>query len=212
MEADQWAAWAAVVQAAAVAPALIVATAALRGERNDRQVDRVLALHQELVAGDLGEVRLRLSERVRREGPGRGEPLRRDELDSSARRDLAHLLSYFERVEAARLAGSVNRELLTELIGRHAAWFDIGIAYDNRKIREALHSLAMAVNEHACAGMDRRVHLSDWGASRRSDFSELTRERYRDLCVLTTPGAARWEWLNGPSKPRVASAYRGDPG
>src|SRR6266704_6667697 len=68
MNADWFAALAGAIQALGVVPALAVGAMALRGDRNDRQVDRVLELHQELVGSELDVDRRQVARRARETG------------------------------------------------------------------------------------------------------------------------------------------------
>jgi hypothetical protein len=141
LDADQYAAFAGAIQALIVVPALIVGVATLLSDRHDRRVDRVLEFHQELVSGELQAARTRLTRHLREHGTG-GKPRRvtRDELKSdpalkeysgtsefSPTGDFNQILRYFERVDCARLANSVDLPLLAELVGRHAVWLDLAI-------------------------------------------------------------------------------------
>jgi hypothetical protein len=56
------------IQALGVIVAVHIASVTLVGERRDRQVDRVLALHAELVTGELGVASTRLIGHLRKRG------------------------------------------------------------------------------------------------------------------------------------------------
>src|SRR4051812_39242888 len=53
-----------------------------------------------------------------------------DNNDESPNEDRAVLLRYFERADAARLAGIVNPALFHTLIGPHALWWDAALWND----------------------------------------------------------------------------------
>jgi hypothetical protein len=138
---DSLADTAAVVQTAGVLIGVTLAVATLRGDRRDKQVDRVLELHREWMSGDLHDARIRLHEHLRwddgtgdfrilpfsdlRRGPTRekypaGTP-------STPIQDAGIILRFFERANAARAAGAVHQQLFFRLVARHAAWWNLAI-------------------------------------------------------------------------------------
>ncbi|MGI5245691.1 hypothetical protein [Dactylosporangium sp. CA-139066] len=198
MDANLVAALAGVIQAAGVIPAVVVGAMALRGDRNDRQVDRVLELHRELVGGDLNDDRHELTVVAKSLGKPIPQPVPlKDSADKNDVR-VVRVLRFFERVEAIRISGAANVPLLVELLGRHAAWLDVALAYDDSSNpRRAMHSLANASNEFANSrrNVDRYPYLAEWGDSRKEAFSPALLESYKNLCLQTTPSAATWRWL-----------------
>lgn len=199
MDAEWLAAWAGLVQVIVVVPAVLLGAETLRRDRKDRRTDRVLALHQELV-GDLNETRRDLNDRVRGAGSPITQPITVKEPGKSADRGIAQMLRFFERSDEMRLAGAVDDALLIKLIGSHAVWWDIAIAYDETsRPRRVLHRFAIAANEYAHARRTHRRHpeFADWGRTRRLDFSDEMLTAYQELCSQSAPSARQWAWLRG---------------
>lgn len=186
------------LSAAFVCSALVVAVLTLLSNRRDRQTDRVHSLHQELTAGDIGEVRVRLGNFLRRaSGPtghardvpwrNGGDPVRvvapDDLLDgplshyspesenslATPRRDLTLLLRFFERARIAQTAGAVDDAAFCVLIGRHATWWDLAIVDDGGTSRVPLAELARWANDYAEAH-PQKDGMSNWSSSRQRDF------------------------------------------
>ncbi|MBV1853396.1 hypothetical protein [Catellatospora tritici] len=152
------------VQAVGVVAALGLAAATLARDNRDRRVDRVLALHQELMTGDLWQARQRLVTHLTKLGQDqrkKGEPdrvrrvtrtdLRRDgdasvyaDGTGSPRIDADLIVRFFERAEAARRTHSLHLPLFGELIGRHALWWNVALIADDRTwtSRQSLTELA----------------------------------------------------------------------
>ena len=104
-----------------------MAALSLLADSHDRRVDRVLEFHQQLTSGELQAARLRLVGHLRNHGAsGKVNRATRDDLrtdpvlsryagDASKIRpidDINLMLRFFERVNAARIASSVNLPLL----------------------------------------------------------------------------------------------------
>jgi hypothetical protein len=201
------------VQALAVVPAVIIAAMTLSRDRKDRRVDRVLALYEELV-GDLDDVRREVVDRVRLnrlrlKGERISQSIGTEEPGSAADKQVGKLLRFFERAEAMRVARSVDMRLLTDLVGSHAAWWDIAIVYDETsKARRALHRLALASNQYAEVRRANRrfTQFSDWGRSRAADFSPQMLNAYKDLCRRSNPRCSSWSWLQ-----RISDESAGNP-
>lgn len=189
LKADQYSALASAIQALAVVPAITAAALSLLADSHDRRVDRVLEFHQQLTSGELQAARLRLVGHLRRHGSsGKARQATRDELradpvlsrytsDANKIRpidDINLMLRFFERVNAARIAGSVNLPLLVELVGRHAGWLDQAIGQEDQVPRAPLHDLATWANEFAVANQGKYPYLSNWGSNRAEDFAEST--------------------------------------
>jgi hypothetical protein len=199
VDPDWIAAIAGVAQGIGVLPAVVIGALALRGDRNDRKVDRVLALHEELT-GELDEVRRAVTTRIAANGKPIAQPLIYKQPGHPTDREIGQLLRFFERVEAVRLAESIHMPLLTELVGRHAAWLDIAILYiADSKSRQALHDFATAANDFAQRNLTNKKYpyLQGWGESRRRDFAPPVLEDYKALCIAKHSTAARWSWLQG---------------
>ena len=171
------------VQALGLVVALLIAALALTGDQNDRRVDRVLQLHEDLVSGDVGAARSRLAYHLRTLGPeheGRRYVLQptQDQLvhdrklhrysdheattDSTPREDRVMLLRFFERADAARREKTVHLPLLHELIGSHALWWDAALWLEDheRSHRRALRDLAQWVSDYA--SIHQCSYVSSW--------------------------------------------------
>lgn len=185
LKADQYSALASAIQALAVVPAITVAALSLVADSHDRRVDRVLEFHQQVTSGGVQAARLRLVHHLRGHGTnGKVRQTTRDELradpvlskysgDASHIRpidDVNLVLRFFERVNAARIAGSVNLPLLVELLGRHAGWLDLAIGPEDQVPRAPLHDLATWANEFATTHQDKYPYLRNWGSNRAEDF------------------------------------------
>lgn len=113
LDAQRYAAYAAGLQALGVLVALILAGVALRSDRHDKQVDRVLLLHSELVNGETQAARIRLVDHLRRCGGGQhmrsvtlselqrapGLSGYRDNRTSTPLHDANTVLRFFERAK-----------------------------------------------------------------------------------------------------------------
>ena len=190
---DQYQALAGGVQALGVSVALIVAAAALRADRTDRRVDRVLQLQAELLANDLYNVRRRLVDHLRASSTNSrtrrvslaelaGDPMLSKYSGSDAafdpRNDARRLIRFFEQANAARQGGVVDIPLFHELIGRQATWE--AVAFSKEPMEPSLvplFDLADWANEYASRLQNRRPphYMKSWGDSRRRDFGILYR-------------------------------------
>jgi hypothetical protein len=84
----------------------------------------------------------------------------RKDPSHSPRSDILLILRFFERVNAARLAGVIEGALLVELIGRHAAWWDEAIQYTgDEPPRVSLRDLSTWANEFASANQEKYLYL-----------------------------------------------------
>jgi hypothetical protein len=133
------------LQAVGVVLALGLGAATLRRDSHDRRVDRVLALNQELMSGELWHARQRLAEHFKtlRAGPADAfGVVTRDQLfgdpaigkyasaEGVPGEDVDRLVRFFERANSALATRAVEPDLFAQLIGRHANWWDHAIAYD----------------------------------------------------------------------------------
>jgi hypothetical protein len=140
------------MQALGVIVALGAAAATLRADSRNRTLDRVLALHQELMSGEVGAARVRLVRHLRGHERGIKRPTTLQELrngnlaaysakgmrlDSDSVKahrpdlDLNILLRYFERADSAREAGAVYLPVFADLIGGHAEWWNRALVDDD---------------------------------------------------------------------------------
>jgi hypothetical protein len=185
--------WATAVQAIFVVMALLVAAASLRvavatleSDSRDRRVDRVIALHEELMSGTTGGGRSRLARLLRSRGSaGVCLQVSRDQLrgntdvsaydeasdkaSGSPAHDLTLLLRFFERADIARTAGTLDELLLVALVGRHAGWWDLAIARDDNTARIPLQRLAGWCQQYVDEHPDEEI-LAGWGRMRALDF------------------------------------------
>lgn len=192
---DVQSAWAATLQAIGLVGTLLfaaqgirVAAETLESDRRDRRVDRVLAFHEELIAGPTGEARSRLARLLREKGGPDGAVLQvsKQQLsddpmlqkypeehgaaaDATPRRDLTLILRLFERVHIAHEAELLDEHLLAVLIGRHAGWWDLAIAEEEDTARRALKRLATWSDGYPGAQED-HPDLENWGQSRKIAF------------------------------------------
>ena len=195
LKADQQGAWAASLQAVGVVASILIAAGSLRigaealaSDRRDRQVDRVLALHEELTTGPTGEARSRLSRFLRSHGPdvNRARQVSRAQLRdtnadvntyddpdeaqiSTPSHDLTRILRLFERVRIAHAAGSLDDLMMVALIGRHAGWWDLAIARDSETARVPLERLADWCKKYQQRHASEPL-LEGWGDARGKAF------------------------------------------
>jgi len=183
---EAYTAYTSAIQAFGVVIALGLGVWTLKTDSRDRRVDRVLALHQELTTGEVGEARSRLAHHL---GAG-SEPrvirrASRNQLKSdpalqnykplvegqSPDHDLTLLLRFFERVHVAQLRGSLDDLMLTALIGRHVDWWDSAIDREERAARLPMAQLSDWTNSYAERHSTNRA-LENWGRTRSHDFPD----------------------------------------
>ncbi|NAS21569.1 hypothetical protein GT755_07705 [Herbidospora sp. NEAU-GS84] len=185
MSAQEFAALAGIIQALAVIPTVAIGAYALLRDSRDRRIDRVLSFHQELMSGEIGAARNRLGTHLRNLGvEGRPLQIKRLDLlkDSKLGRYIDHeeagpfsdatlLLRYFERANAARSAQSIYAPLFVELVGRHAAWWDMVFEDEGDRVpRAPLAELAAWSNQYAAKKRNVYPYLRNWGTNRTEDF------------------------------------------
>jgi len=179
--------FAAALQAVGILGAAALAVETLKSDRHDKLADRSLSLHRELTGGELGEARRRLALHLRRFGTDR-EPVRQvliSELrdmpqyatyappvssGSSPFQDANLLVRFFERCRLVQRSGSIDEPIFVELIGRHAAWWNLALLPDHTNARLALHRLADWANDYAVTRHAKYDYLNNWASERRLDF------------------------------------------
>ena len=154
---------AAMVQSVCVVLGVALAVSTLRGDRRDKQVDRVLDLHRELMSDDLQDARTRLQEHLRinsGEGHYRVFPFATvREIPSSERYiskspdlplyDAKLILRYFERINTVVASGAVDQPLFCQLLARHALWWNQALGPAPTYVpRVALQELAEQINRY----------------------------------------------------------------
>ena len=182
------------VQAAGVVIALGLAAVTLIRDNRDRRVDRVLALHQEMMAGSVWEARYRLVDHLRRLGTnGKVRRVTHEELNhdpvvsrynpgnlGSPAQDADLLVRYFERAFAALRTDALDVPLFAELIGRHAMWWDLAIVESSHWFtRVHLSELASWTRAYVKAN-ERSLQVAGWMAAPQRDFDprlEADREK-----------------------------------
>lgn len=180
------------IQAFGVVMALAIAIFAQSGEISDRKVDRVLGLHQELTSGPTGDARTRLGWFYRaRRSDGLLPTLTRADLHSATyqdgqqsartpRLDSDRVLRFFERVNAARLRGSLDDYTAALLLGRHATWWNRAIAAETPDpTRSPLASMADWATAYAVSHADDEG-FQDWNARTDLDFGTGSLARVSD--------------------------------
>jgi hypothetical protein len=182
----RYSAYASGLQALGVLIALILAVVTIDTDRHDKQVDRVLALHHELVTGEIEGCRVRLIDHLRKRGGGRHVlPVTRADLQRDPRlssydgssaytpfHDANTVLRFFERANAAVKAGTVNRPLFHELIIRHALWWGDALRSSSTPWVgiSALDELAAWARSYQDVHGARLGYLSSWHENREHDF------------------------------------------
>jgi hypothetical protein len=186
LNSNHYSAYASGLQATGILVALVLAMITLDADRHDKKVDRVLALHQELVTGEIEGCRIRLIDHLRKRGGGRsilavtrGDLVKDPRLSSydgtsayTPFHDANTILRFFERANAAVKARTVNEPLFHELIIRHALWWDMALRSSSTPWvgRFALDELT------SWAAIYEKVHgvkleyLSSWRDNRDRDF------------------------------------------
>jgi hypothetical protein len=182
----RYSAYASGLQAAGVLVALVLAMITLDADRHDKRVDRVLALHQELVSGEIEGCRVRLIDHLRKRGGGhRIVAVTRDDLQRDPRissydgtteytpfHDANTILRFFERANAAVKAGTVNEPLFHELIIRQALWWDAALRPSSMPWvgKSALDELRSWAETYEKAHATELNYLTSWRNNRMHDF------------------------------------------
>jgi hypothetical protein len=158
---------------------------ALSSDRHDKQVDRVLLLHSELVNGETQAARIRLVEHLRRWGEGQrarivtrsellntpGLSVYQDDSSSNPMQDANTVLRFFERANAAVKWSSVYEPLFHQLIIRHARWWEVALRESSEPWagREALSELTAWGLAYETRHPE-LAYLASWQANRDRDF------------------------------------------
>lgn len=185
LNAQRYAAYSAGLQALGVLVALLLAGMALSSDRHDKQVDRVLLLHSELVNGETQAARIRLVEHLRRWGEGQrarivtrsellntpGLSVYQDDSSSNPMQDANTVLRFFERANAAVKWSSVYEPLFHQLIIRHARWWEVALRESSEPWagREALSELTAWGLAYETRHPE-LAYLASWQANRDRDF------------------------------------------
>ncbi len=196
LDPQRYSAYASGVQAMGVLIALILAMLTLGADRHDKQVDRVLALHSELVTGEVQSSRIRLIDHLRRRGGGiYVHEATRDDLQKDPRlsaydvkseytplHDANTVLRFFERANAAIKARTVYEPLFHELILRYALWWDLALLPSSTPWagRAALTELAAWGKLYEEAHGERLEYLTSWRANRAHDFGRRPGAQHSD--------------------------------
>lgn len=182
---QRYSAYATGIQAIGVLIALILAVLTLGADRHDKQIDRVLALHSELVMGEVQGCRARLTDHLRKRGGSYVQRATRDDLYADPRLstydenpehiplyDANTILRFFERANAAVKAKTVYEPLFHELIIRHALWWNDALPACSTPWagRVALGELASWGYMYEEAHGEGLVYLASWRASLERDF------------------------------------------
>jgi hypothetical protein len=173
-------------QALGVVIALALAAFTLRSDSRDRRVDRVLALHNEFMTGGVWEARHRLAHhlhalegpresRVTREAVFGDHPLLHyaEDVGAPLKIDVDLLLRFFERANAARLTGALHEDLLADLIGKHAMWWDHAFAPDEEwMLRAPLQDLSSWCHGYVESRILAQSRLREWLRPLQRDFED----------------------------------------
>jgi len=197
LDMERFKVWISIVQAVGLIMALTFTTLTFRRDSKDRRVDRVLALHAELMSDPVASARRRLVRLIRsRTKDGKVLRLSRDELrtnpeykiysfssDNHPFEDSSIVLRFFERATAALAADAVYKPLFVELLGRHATWWDIALEPEGVSVpRKPLEDLARWSNEFTREHARAFPYLEGWGVNRERDFGpNLTEEMSPDI-------------------------------
>lgn len=188
LNANQYGALASTIQAVAVVPAIAIAALALTRDSRDKRVDRVLDLHKELHSSDMEGATDRLSAHLRKHGiAGKARPTSREELrgdpvlskyssDSQFKpgADIALILRFFERADVARVSNTVEPQLLVELIGRSATWWNLAITgIKDEMPLSHLNELADWADHFALKHPNEYPYLRNWGRNRNREFGQF---------------------------------------
>lgn len=186
LNSNRYSAYATGLQALGVLIALILALITLDADRHDKRVDRVLALHQELVTGEIEGCRIRLIDHLRKRGGGRHVlAVTREDLQKDPRlshydgqseytpfHDANTVLRFFERANAAVKARTVHEPLFHELIVRHALWWNTALRSSATPWvgRSALEELTSWAELYEKVHGARIGYLASWRKNRDHDF------------------------------------------
>jgi hypothetical protein len=175
LDASQYVALAAGVQAFGVVAALVFGAATLAREAKDKRLDRVAAIFDGYQTAH-SDARYRLLGLL--EGPeGRSKPasarqIRQDPAFSqypdmpgaNPRIDAERILLFFESLNGLRCAGALDLPLAHRLFGRNILWWDFAIAYEPfTQMRDPLRDLAEWVRAYNRS--HRPAYLGEWQAS-----------------------------------------------
>jgi hypothetical protein len=183
LNAGQYQALTAGVQALGVTAALVFGAATLYSDSHSRKVDRVLDFHSALTTGDIQAARIRLLNRLREDKdtivPVSFKQLRNDRTfsvyknstEDSPLLDVNRVLRFIERANAARIAGIVDLPLFHELIGEHIIFWDHAITHDDTEsLARSLRELASWVNRYTRTTAINAGYLARWDANMRRNF------------------------------------------
>ena len=187
----RFSAYATALQAFAVLLALALAARSLSSEIRDRRLDRVIALHSNFMEGELGGARYRFIRHLRsnRSPEGRIARITRDDLmedqplaeypehywsafrDHNPRQDANLVIRHFERIDAARVAGSVDEDLLFRLLGPQAVWWDNALMWEpGRRGTWAIHRMAVWAREYVTEHPALEFPWGEWEWDIEYDF------------------------------------------
>jgi hypothetical protein len=201
LDASQYGALAAGVQAFGVVAALGFGAATLAREAKDKRLDRVAAIFDGYQTGH-SDARYRLLGLL--EGPdGISKPasLRQIRHDPAFSRypdtpgvkpsiDAERILLFFESLNGLREAGALDLPLSHRLFGRNILWWDFAIAYESSTyMREPLRDLAEWVRAYNRS--HRPEYLDEWQASLVGFCGRVGRTLIEETPVLqTSPNAS----------------------
>lgn len=210
---ERFSAYAIGLQAFAVLLALGIAVGTLSSEIRDRRLDRVLALHSTFMEGELGGARYRFIRHVRsnRTASGLVRRITRDDLmegeplaeypshywsafrDHNPRQDANLVIRHFERVDAARAAGSVDDDLLFRLLGPQAVWWDNALQWEPGRLGTwAIDRLARWARQYVLEHSELPLPWGEWQWDIEHDFGHDPSTRPVDLSERPT-GVERLE-------------------
>jgi hypothetical protein len=186
-----FAAYATALQAFAVLLALALAAQSFTSEIRDRRLDRVLSLHSTFMEGELGGARYRFIRHLRsnRTTTGRVQRITRNDLmegqplaeypthywsafrDHNPRQDANAVIRHFERIDAARIAGSVDEDLLFRLMGPQAVWWDNALRWEpGRRGTWSIHRLAVWARDYVREHSGMQLPWGEWEWDIEHDF------------------------------------------
>lgn len=194
-------AYASALQALLIFLALLVAAWAGQSEWKARRVERVLSLHELMTSGEIGAARRRLGDQLRhgqpRDGNGWIREVSTEDLQHGSvstygpsrlggrvpgptpLEDRNVILRYFERVQIAQELDALDDASLAALIGKHAGWWDLALADEDKANRRPLRKLAQWTEDFALSHSDHPVFVK-WGVGRNSDFGACGRSRGKE--------------------------------